>query len=217
MMSKLVQLFLFISVLVGTESSFASIGSFSKICGNEILLIPNTLPPVATLSSLRRYTNIRPSPPAARERLPTDIDYFELDAQTKKIKQKASDGSVTAEFENLQAFASQFDLGNAYFPFVFDTANPNQIQFGIGSDVQLADESFAPRSLVRNGGHMQLAIRYRGSNAPDTNGLFGGGISFVDGNAEIDFRSRSVNRTAGGVLTPAQEQTLRNAILPILH
>jgi hypothetical protein len=173
-------------------------------------------PPQPSYSAYYRSTNIQfPQWPAAQVRpeLPTNIPYFVLDSATGKIQQVSSTGEVLHEFASLQEFKAQYDLPNSYFPFVFDTQKPNQLILGVGAESRDSTGNPIANTLVRNGGHYQLARQYRGNSIPDLNGLFGGGVRLSEsGDPQIELTSRSVNQTVDGALPADADGTLREAI-----
>jgi hypothetical protein len=178
---------------------------------NQTNIINNML--LKMITYLQTSSNIQPSslPRNPGTPLAGGLDhYFVLDIAEQQIKAlSVLSGQILAS-SSIKDFFSRFELDASFFPFVFDINNPTILIFGAGEGTTLATGQAYPSTLIRNGGHNQLAESYRGSNTPDLNGLFGGGIVFKDGQVVFEFKSRSVNRGAAyGELSDDQEQVLR--------
>jgi hypothetical protein len=171
--------------------------------------------PRVSATQFRTFTNIPPRP--TQEPLPENFNHFVLNSETGQVREVGANGDTLRSFDSFTEFAKEFNVERSFFPMIFDTQNPGHIIFGIGEGSITASGEAAPGTLVRNGGHFQLASRYRGSPEPDRRGLVGGGIKFNEGTPTLEFRSRSINGSAtDGALDEEQELYLRNTILPML-
>ncbi len=146
---------------------------------------------------LKQNTNISPT------NLSTTNSALDLRARPARVLCIASATADTrlsvGRSVSLEQLAQEYAPGT-YFPFVIDTTTPDRIYLGIGSESLYRDGRPVGVSdtLIRNGGHIQIATALRGSSLQLT-GLYGGGF-FIDelGKITIEFKSRGVNGTNGG-------------------
>lgn len=142
------------------------------------------------LKDLIKSTNIAvPAPADADPQRAFSVLFICFNPEVRSIVAPLSNGGI--EISQFSTFARQFKPGS-FFPFILDANEPGRIYLGIGSNAQYrTGQAIDPaHKLLRNGGHYELASRYRGSLNPDMNGLFGVGLSLgEDGEYEIELRS----------------------------
>ena len=216
-MKSLTCLVLFISLASYASNSCDLESITSKIVTIVVAETRNKPNPLTSIRSLIRQTNITRPSNISSTGIDPNFHYFIYNAKTGEVVRVNLRDVEVERFSSLREFFEQFELESAFFPFVYDVQNPNQLIFGIGGQTILNSGERAHHTLLRNGGHYQLASRYRRSNIPDLNGLFAGGLTFNGGDIHLLFRSRSVNQTSGGYLPRAVERELDGAIRSIFR
>lgn len=144
-----------------------------------------------------------------------EVYYYVFDVGTRAIQLIGPDRRVVRALNSLREFQSEFDLESAYFPFIYDTRNPERLILGVGVGTRSSAGGFFEHALrIRNGSHMVLLQAY--SRNRGVEGFYGGGVHFRDGQPTLEFQSRGVNRTIDGRLDRATNDFLHDIISGIL-
>ncbi len=173
--------------------------------------------------NLQRSTNLTPQPSipnqsnsmGTRPILETSYSYFVYDVETGVVRAFNSRTRESRQITMVELL-SMYQLETSYFPFVFDASKPTQLIFGVGAGA-LSTSTFSYQTLIRNGGHVQLAIAYRGNTIPNLNGLYGGGFRIQEGEIKVEFQSRSVNSPYQGTVDGLLDEVLANTLSPLVQ
>lgn len=173
--------------------------------------------------SLQRSTNLTPQPSIPNQSISnvrtstpdTSYSYFVYDVETGVVEAFNSRARQARRITMVELL-SMYQLETAYFPFVFDSLNPTQLIFGVGAGA-MSTSTLSYQTLIRNGGHLQLAKAYRGHPLPNLNGLYGGGFRIQDGHIKVEFQSRGVNSPYQGTVDGLLDEELANTLSPLVQ